>query len=134
MVSLNVFIQDSSIWDMKSSIEVLEQFIANHQNKETQPLLNIDKNDEWKFIIYLITLFNRQQTGDILGSNTDWSTEAVGSFFIKNLNNLLKSSCTTEEMEQLHQSFTVLEQNLSLPLIAFLYSTKDFKTYGNIIN
>ena len=132
MVSLNVFIQDSSIWDMKSSIEVLEQFIANYQNKETEPLLNIDKNDEWKFILNLITLFNRQQTGDILGSNTDWSTEAVGSFFIKNLDNFRRKCRSSEGLEQLHQSFSVPKQNLSLPLIAFLYSTKDFKTYGKI--
>ena len=142
MVSLKVFSQDSTIWDMTLPMEVLEQFMANemenfNQNNQTYPPLNIEKNDEWKILYILHKLFNKQLIGDVLGpstfTETDWTTKAIGSFFIKNLKDV-RAACSLEGIKQIRQLFTLPKQNLSLPLITFLYSVKDFKAHTFLLN
>ena len=58
----------------------------------------------------------------------DWTTKAVGSLFIKNLNNI-KNKCGKEWISKLNQLFTLPNQNLSLPHIALMHAANDFQTY-----
>ena len=58
----------------------------------------------------------------------DWTTPAVGSFFIKNMDNI-KNKCGKEWIPKINKLFTLPQQNLSLPHIAFMHAANDFQTY-----
>ena len=139
MASVKMFNQDSSIWNMTFPSGIIEDFMAYEiekfgQNNQTQPPLNVEKKNEWKFLYFFYSLFNTQMIGDdlrpITFTETDWSTKTVGSFFVKNLIGFVEKCPSFEGVKLLRQLFTLPNQNLSLPLIAFLYSANDFKTHS----
>ena len=119
--------------------KIIENFMSNEieklsRNNQTQPPLNVEKKNDWKFLYFFYSLFNTQIIVDDLKPftfpETDWLTKTVGSFFIKNLNVFVRKCPSFEGINQLRQLFTFQNQDLSMPMIAFLYSANDFKTHS----
>ena len=138
------FTGDSSLWNMsKPTLIILKKFMIDEiervkQDNKTDdtPLAieNIDEED-FKFLNSFHDLFHHFVDSyledfkpDIFTKNMDWSTRAVGNFFIKNLINF-KDGCEAGKdfNSKLHQLFTLPKQHLSLPYIASLYSVNDYR-------
>ena len=139
MTSVKIFNQDSSIWNMTFPSKIIENFMSNEieklsRNNQTQPPLNVEKKNDWRFLYFFYSLFNTQIVVDDLKPftfpETDWLTKSVGSFFIKNLNVFVRKCPSFEGINQLRQLFTFQNQDLSMPMIAFMYSANDFKTHS----
>ena len=110
MTSVKIFNQDSSIWNMTFPSKIIENFISNEieklsRNNQTQPPLNVEKKNDWKFLYFFYSLFNTQIIVDDLKPftfpETDWLTKTVGSFFIKNLNVFVRKCPSFEGINQL---------------------------------
>ena len=107
---------------------------------EKIPLYTTEEED-WKYVYNFIQIFDKLQY--FLPEKMDWSTNAVGSFFIKNLKVFKYGSpcdpltdawfgcdeidATKESMMKLNQFLTLTKQTISLPHIAHLYGGKDFR-------
>ena len=121
----------------KFMVDEIERVKLNNQTDEAP--LNVESIDEsdFKFIYRFYEMFDHflfEEASSILfkkgifTKNMDWSTRAVGSFFMKNLQNFKDEWEGSENFTaQLHGLFTLPKQHLSLPYIASLYSVNDFR-------
>ena len=119
----------------KFIVEEMERVQLNNQTNDVP--LDIEEIDEedFKFVYDFLNLYdnffldyyNHIKPDHELTEHMDWSTNAVGTFFIKNLKQF-KNRCEVGKdfNSTLHQLFTQPKQNLSLPNIASLYSANDF--------
>ena len=122
------------------AIKFLEQKIGPYeQNFRSPKTFDIDGNltlfttfqGEWNYVEKLRKLFKTVIDNlKAVENNLDWSTNNIGTFF---LNNLIafkrneKKCGYVENLDQLHDLFTLPNQNVSLPIIAYLYSISNFR-------
>ena len=86
---------------------------------DTTDLPKIPSNfSDWKNILFFEELF---QLKDL-----DFSTEAVGSLFIKLLKNI-DTNCRDRLIPMVNDLFTLPKQDITLPDIALTYTSMDFK-------
>ena len=84
----DAFINDSSIWDMKLLVTKHFLFLEELQNisNNSQKIpLNMTEVKDWKYIYILTIILTKDDYLDNY-RQLDWTTEAIGTFFIKNLN------------------------------------------------
>ena len=109
--------------------KIIDQILESNENPNGIPL-NATEIDDWKNIATFEELRKLTKT-NFHPEVWNWSTEAVGSFFIKNLKRFFKKCKDTIEpnkvMELVNDVFTLPEQNLSLPDIALIYTANDFR-------
>ena len=104
---------------------VIEQLPDNDESANDIPL-NTTDIDNWKNIAAFEELYNLKKKADTSSGTWDWSTEAVGSLFIKNLNYLWKK-CQDTVMKLVNDHFILPKQNLSLPNIALIFAANDYR-------
>ena len=110
-----------STWNMTSVImPLIEDYIDIIEKNNATParIPRTSAISEWSNIAFFEEL--------LLSKNADWSTEAVGSFFIKPLKNIAPD-CRSIMMSLLNDLFTIPNHNISLPDIAMVYTAKDFR-------
>ena len=140
------FTGNSSMWNMsepallilkKFMVDEIERVKFNNQTDEAPLDVESIGEEDFKFIYRFYEMFYHflfQEASSILfkkgifTKSMNWSTRAVGSLFIKNLQNY-KDECEggVNFTAQLHRIFTLPKQHLSLPYIASLYSLNDFR-------
>ena len=81
---------------------------------------------DWKNIRYFFGLHKLKKQDWF---KMDWSTEAVGSIFMKPLKNI-KKRCRDELIPLVNDLFTLPKQGIPLPDIALAYSAMDFRILG----
>ena len=114
---------------------VNDQIDRIQQSNLTETPLKVEEVDDWKFVVFIKIFDKYMDTSDnftpaeVNSEFLDWTTKGVGSFFIKNLKNFKKCKSITESITNLHQLFTLPNQNLSLPHIANIYAANHFKAY-----
>ena len=116
-------------------VEVIQRFQLNNDSVDIPLEKKKIDAEEFRFINTFRELFNHfYGYNDVFRpdheftKHMDWSTKAVGSFFIKNLENIKDRCSVGKDFNlELHQSFTLPGQNLSAPHIAALYSANDFR-------
>ena len=136
----NGFVYDGSTWNMTllATKHLLIYKDETLQNGTQQIPLNVTEEEDWKYVYNFIQIF--VNWNNFLFQKMDWSTKAVGSFFIKNLkvfkygnpNDRYGQWCanddaTKESIIKLNQFLTLTNQTISLPHIAHLYGGKDFR-------
>ena len=80
-----------------------------------------EEYSDWKNIAFFEELLELK--------NVDMSTEAVGSFFIKNLKNI-KPDCRDIMVPLVNDLFKLPKQNISLTDIAVLYTAMDYSVFN----
>ena len=79
--------------------------------------------EEWKYYNVLEQFYTYSMK---FSNKLDWTIKNVGSFFIKSLRyDILKKD--KNRMDKIHQLFTISGQNISLPDLAQMYTTMDFR-------
>ena len=95
--------------------------IISDEGKDIQRKLKEIDGDEMKCLNKLLTFL-------IFAEKSDWSTNNVGSFFVKSAIMIgLKS-----EVEHLNDVFRLPGNNVSLPDLALLYNMKDFADFKEL--
>ena len=128
----------ASTWDMKPLIakipkviedvkNIMQQSLQSNENAKDIPL-DTTEVDDW---INIAAFEELRKLTSLNLKAYDLSTEAVGSFFIKNLQ-LFFTICKdymkpTMVKELLNEIFTLPEQSLSLTDIALIYTANDFR-------
>ena len=110
-----------STWNMTLIIAPLIEEVINIIQKNDSTSVTIPSNvsqSDWKNIALFKELFSLK--------STDWSTEAVGSFFIKNLKNI-KPECKDKMIPLVNDLFREPKQNISFTDIAAVYTAMDFR-------
>ena len=143
--SLKEFTRNSSIWDMNLPKKLLEKFLVDLHNRiklnnEIQKIPSDINDNDWKFIYIFYQLVHDRQRYlmddhisniDELKEYNDWSTNRVGSFFVKNIKNFkLRCNEADSSLKEFDHLFTLPKQNISLPHIALIYAANDFQTYS----
>ena len=133
----DIFEASNSTWNLNSMIttavlgkvkKIIEQIPEHSAGTPNAIPLDTTEIEDWKNIAAFEELF---KLANFDPKGWDWSTEAVGSFFIKNLK-LFKENCKdiiqpTAAMELVNNIFTLPEQSLSLVDIALIYTANDFR-------
>ena len=79
--------------------------------------------EEWKYYNVLEQFYTYSTK---FSNNMDWPVKNIGSFFIKSLRyDILKKD--KSHMDKIHQLFTISGENISLPDLAQMYTTMDFR-------
>ena len=80
-----------------------------------------EEYSDWKNIAFFEELLKLK--------DVDWSTEAVGSFFIKSLKNI-KADCRDIMVPLVNNLFKLPKQNISLTDIAVVYTAMDYSIFN----
>lgn len=114
-------------------IQILTEQILESDETPNDIALNTTEIDDWKNIAAFEGLSQLKMLSVSQTKNWDWSTEAVGSLFIKNLKYFLaqnlEQNCEDSNtlMKLVNDLFTLPKYNLSLPNIALIYTTNNFR-------
>ena len=117
-------------WKKNPLIQDVMDIIKN--NDATPAHIESSNISDWKNIAFfeeIFKFFHSKRGKKWWKNEVDWSTEAVGSFFIKNLKHIKneKPKCWEIIKPLINDIFKIPKQNISLPDIAILYTAIDFR-------
>ena len=112
-------------------VKMVMEHILESDETPNEIALNTTELGDWKNIAAFEELYKLKQLSQT--KNWDWSTEAVGSLFIKTIQYVgffgyhCEYTSTTHAQNLVHDLFTLPKQSLSLPDITDLYSKNNYR-------